>query len=321
MRVVNGKRRVLQAVVRLDARTGRAMAEAVISEYLRTMAAVTLAALEPPAAAESRSETVPYRNELRPMLRCLHIGLGAAALPRLLAHCEPRSTHEVVEIDAAVVTAAAEHCGGEFVLAPTAAGSYSQTENCAAVGETATDPGRPGGGGSGAAAATDATGDTGMARDAMRRSAIRVHLADGALWVAAQAERPAHARPTFDACLIDCFDNDNACPPALLSALFLENLKALLSEDSVVVLNQHFGSRKLKPRLARAERIFADTFGAALRVDSLDSKLWAGNAILCGALAVDSALASPALLEARARRAQERLGIAYDLPARVRPKG
>ena len=59
-----------------------------VVEHLKTMAALALAALP----------------TTRP-LRCLHLGHGAGALPRLLAHHAPDSSHVSVDLDAAVVAA------------------------------------------------------------------------------------------------------------------------------------------------------------------------------------------------------------------------
>lgn len=298
LRVVSGPRHILQAVVRLDG-AGAAEPRAVASEYLRTMAALALAALEEPAGAAmpmgaGASEAMAGGGGAGPRgaagaLRCLHLGLGAGVLPRLLAAHEPASTHLAIEIDGAVVAAIAQ-CGGL----------------------------RLPGGGSGAEAGP---------------GSIRVELRDAAEWVAEAACLPPGRLPQFDAIFIDCFDNENACPPCLLSAAFLEQLARLLSPRGLVLHNLHFGAKRLVPALAAAEAAYARAFASAVRVDSLDSKPWAGNALLCGA-ARAGALVPAADLEARAARVQRRLSsgsvqraggsayasrsCGYDMAARVR---
>jgi hypothetical protein len=245
LRVDNGLGcHVLHSVVNVDA-DGVARADAVASEYLLTMAALVLAALEP---AEGAGVAAPAR--------CLHLGLGGASLVRLLAAALPGSTHDAVEIDGAVVDALA------------------------------------------------LLGGAGALRD--------VHVADATEWVAARAA--AGARGGYDAILIDCFDHEGGCPPALLAAGCLAAVRGLLSARGVAVHNLHSGGRARQAELALAESAYAAAFGGGgLRVDALDSRPHAGNALLC----VGGGLGAAPALRARADAARARAGLECDLGARV----
>jgi hypothetical protein len=121
--------------------------------------------------------------------------------------------------------------------------------------------------------------------------------------------------PVFDVCFIDIFDNSNACPPAFHSESFLSHLRALLNPDTgVVIHNLHFGSSALAPALAAAERGYANLFMDVARVDALDSRPWAGNALLCATVRAGGL----SRLEEQADRARERRGLPFDVRARVR---
>jgi len=119
----------------------------------------------------------------------------------------------------------------------------------------------------------------------------------------------------FDVCFIDCFDGDNACPAGLYSDAFLSQLASLLDPTrGVVVHNLHFGSAKLAVNLAAAGQAYARAFGDCVRVDSLDSKPWAGNALLCATVRAGGLRG----LDGRAEQARRRRGTPFDLAARVR---
>ena len=293
LRVVTGKRHVLQAVVRLDAH-GAPVPGAIASEYVRTMAALALAALEAAAPRARAGARAPdAHGGGAPALRCLHLGLGGGVLARLFATLEPRSAHVAVEIDRTIVAALAE-LGGLAL--------HAHADN--AAGECAADA---------------------CASDDVASRQIEAHVADAASWVAQLAATPHASRARFDAVFVDCFDNSNDCPPSLLTRAFAEHVRAILTPRGVVVHNLHFGASRHQPTVAAAEAAYAHVFGSAVRVDSLDSKPWAGNTLILGTRHGHVA-ASAGALEASAALAQGRLEAArasdaqciYDLRARVR---
>ena len=262
------RRQIMHGVAKMD-QDGRLEPRAMPTEYLKTMAAVALSALERAALLDPTTPTADPP-------RLLFLGLGAGALPKLLAHHLPGAHIVAIECDGAVCDAAEAHMG-------------------------------------------------------LDRQRIHVERADALHWV---HERAATAAPDgtgqFDAIFVDIFDERNECPPALYGAPFLAALTALMSERGVIVHNLHAGSRALNEAVDTAYAGYARAFGAeqCCRLRSLDSKPWAGNAILGASRARPAErepsnaapapapfFASQGIAEA-ARASQERWGIAFDLATR-----
>ena len=107
----------------------------------------------------------------------------------------------------------------------------------------------------------------------------------------------------------------NECPPALHSDAFLADVRCLLSPGGVVVHNLHFGSRALDGRLEQAHRSYARAFGSCRVVHSMDSRPWAGNALIGATLATGVFNDENALCSA-AYAAQKQYGLPFDLGAR-----
>lgn len=304
---VGAEREIMLGVTRVDGR-GQLMPRAVPSEYLKTMAALGLAALErrrapgewneertepsaelkkePLAAPHSGeggagfSRAPPSRPPPLPPPRLLFLGLGAGTLPKLISHLLPEAELLGVECDDAVLDAAVAWLGLDEGAVGIARGDALRW-----VEERAAEQARGGAEG---------------ARD------------DGRL---------------FDAVFVDIFDECNLCPPGFCSEAFLTSLRSIVAEGGLVVHNLHAGSKALEAELRSAEETYARVFGGrhCCRLASLDSKPWAGNAIIgasrprerAGAGAEES-LFEPAALAEAADATQRRLGVDFDLAARCR---
>ena len=133
------RREIMHGVTKVDATSGLVDPRVITSEYLKSMAALGLAAIErrlptssawaapspsispspPPSSSPPPSPSPspsPSSLEVAPSvparpLRCLFLGLGAGALPKLLAHHLPGVELVAVECDDAVCDAASRHLG------------------------------------------------------------------------------------------------------------------------------------------------------------------------------------------------------------------
>ena len=227
------------------------------NEYLKTMAALALAARE-------RSSRVGGATVGDHELRCLFLGLGAGTLPRFCAHCLPGAALVAIECDHTVCDAAVRHLGVE-------------------------------------------------------EGRIHVVRADARQWVEEAAAAGGAESERFDLCFTDVFDEHNACPPAFWSDSFLASLSRIMSDSGVVVHNFHAGSKALDADVAAAEAAYARVFGTTrcCRAAALDSKPWAGNAILAATKDRSShRMFSRAELVEAARHARTRWGVGFDLAAR-----
>eukprot|EP00966_Prymnesium_polylepis_P290221 6704123-Prymnesium_polylepis.1 len=159
-------------------------------------------------------------------------------------------------------------------------------------------------------------------------AAVHLGLDDGAVTVVrGDALRWVHQRATagdnvaasgvapFDAVFVDIFDEDNLCPGEFWGDAFLTALAAIVADDGIVVHNLHAGSRRLEAELRSAEAAYARHFGGCCRVSSLDSKPWAGNAIIGAARSADARF-EPEALAGAAEAARDLLGVPFDLAAR-----
>jgi hypothetical protein len=130
--------------------------------------------------------------------------------------------------------------------------------------------------------------------------------------------RPPTQAP-FDCICIDVFDCENLTPPEFYSSKFLkELLDNVLAPSGIVVHNFHSGGKKRTQILEEAEERYAGVFNTCCWVDSLDSKPNAGNSIL---LASKSSLEGEDIgkvLSKSALRAQEKWGVRFDAPSRVK---
>ena len=158
---------------------------------------------------------------------------------------------------------------------------------------------------------------------------MTVVRADALRWVEEAAGSAADDNLLFDAVFVDIFDEHNLCPVAFYSDAFLTALAAIMGDHGVVVHNLHAGSRRLEAERRYAEGAYARTFGGGrcCQLASLDSKPWAGNAILGAArpprvepadgMAAAAFFESAALLKS-ADAARRRLNVDFDLVARCR---
>lgn len=297
---------IMNGIARIEGATGGAVVDdsapvVVVSEYLRTMAAVAFAALERSHSAvveddDSGAESLdaPGESSRRPP-RFLFLGLGAGILPRLVAHHYPASEIVAVEYDDAVSDAARRHMRlDEGRVQIVRADALQWVEHRAAEA---------------AGAAEEATGAEGIGAEATG--------AEG------EGAEIAAERSSFDAVLIDVFDEHNACPPAFYSDGFLSAVASITSDTAVVVHNLHDGSKALNVEAERAWAAYTAAFGASCccRLAALDSKPWAGNTII-GATRDGSNTRdffAPGGIGAAAATAREDLGVAFDLAARCKP--
>ena len=120
----------------------------------------------------------------------------------------------------------------------------------------------------------------------------------------------------FDAVFVDIFDERNLCPQGFYSDSFLQKLSKQMADDAVIVHNLHAGSKTLDAEIEVAEAAYERVFGAVRRSSTLDSKPWAGNAII-GASRAGGVCEEAALLEA-ADAAKSRLGVGFDLAGRLK---
>lgn len=246
MHLVGGRRDIMNGVVQMDGEC--VVPTAVTNEYLKSMAALALAALE-------RRE--PKENE---PVCCLFLGLGAGMLPRLLAHHLPKgSSIAAVERDDAACNAAINYLG-------------------------------------------------------LDESLVTVERADALRWV---DDRQGNAE-LFDAVFIDIFDERNLCPVAFHGDAFLTALKGIMRDDGVVVHNLHVGSQLMNTNLELAQAAYARVFGGAVKVASLDSKPWAGNALVAASRVANADVWAPDSLVDAADSARRRWNVAFDLVARCR---
>ena len=118
----------------------------------------------------------------------------------------------------------------------------------------------------------------------------------------------------FDCICIDVFGSDNVLPPEFYSESFLQRLRDdILGPNGIVIHNFQSGCQALELQLEDAEDTYTDIFESCYRVASLDSKSYAGNAIL---IAMKMALDKDTL-QLSARQAQRRWGLRFDASARL----
>ena len=139
---------------------------------------------------------------------------------------------------------------------------------------------------------------------------------DAVRWLKRQAQDPS-AAGGLDALFIDVFDENNSCPAALWSDEVLVAMRQLLSPRGVVVHNMHVGSEALNASFAEATSAYASTFPSVCHVTSLDSRPWAGNALMAASMAPGT-FDQRQRLEVAARRAQSRHPLLFDAAARCR---
>ena len=147
-----------------------------------------------------------------------------------------------------------------------------------------------------------------MGLDATRCTIV---CADGLEWVEALGDDDE----VFDAVFVDIFDERNLCPQGFYSDSFLQKLSKQMADDAVIAHNLHAGSKTLDAEIEVAEAAYERVFGAVRRSSTLDSKPWAGNAII-GASRAGGVWEEAALLEA-ADAAKSRLGVGFDLAGRL----
>ena len=133
--------------------------------------------------------------------------------------------------------------------------------------------------------------------------------ADGLEWIKALGDDEV-----FDAVFVDIFDERNLCPKAFYSEAFLQRLSKQMTDEAVIVHNMHSGGNTLDAEIEVAEAAYKRVFGAARRTSTLNSKPWAGNAIIGASRA--GAWDEAALLKA-AEAARRRLQISFDLAGRL----
>ena len=261
---------------------GRLKPLSVANEYVKVMAVLALAILEPQPLAQphtalfegslrgqdrhsrhsvaSVASGMVDTSTLRPPLapkkrRLLFLGLGAGSLPSLFASLLEPQNYELVavELDAAVVTAAEQWLGLD----------------CG-----------------------------------------RVHVeTDNALdYVAACAVLDGGS---FDAIFVDVFDRENAVPADFLSADFLINLRRCLTPEGFVITNLHTGSTLLDQQLNTAASLYRRVFrGSTCQVPVSHQ----GNTILAaGSIGVGAEQ-----LQAAAAREGSRLELPFDAKQRLR---
>lgn len=293
--LVGPRRSIMHGVVKTDELTGSVEPSAVPTEYIKSQVALALAGLEPSVVASESGASAKGGDHVpsRP-LRFLFLGGGAFVSPRLVRAHVPTAELTAIELDDTVVRAAnaclgLQECACNTIVADAVswvAERAAQQRLCQGVAEPQGD---------------QPEGQAGTEEP--------------------DRQQDASARLQFDAVLIDVFDEANLCPPDFYSEAFLSDIRCLLDEAGVLVHNLHFGSRKLNVTQADAENAYGEAFvargGSGCTVRSLDSKGWAGNALI--GVSRGNAFQSPGetLLRA-ARSARERYGLGYDASARCK---
>ena len=262
---------------------GRLKPLSVANEYVKVMAVLALAILEPQPLAQPHTGSALFEGSLRgqdrhsrhsagtvasgmvdtsalrPQLapkkrRLLFLGLGAGSLPSLFASLLEPQNYELVavELDAAVVTAAEQWLGLD----------------CTRVHV-----------------------ETGNALDYVAACAVL----DGG---------------SFDAIFVDVFDRENAVPADFLSADFLINLRRCLTPEGFVITNLHTGSTLLDQQLNTAASLYRRVFhGSTCQVPVSHQ----GNTILAaGSIGVGAEQ-----LQAAAAREGSRLELPFDAKQRL----
>ena len=263
---------------------GRLKPLSVANEYVKVMAVLALAILEPhrqPLAAQPHTalfegslrgqdrhsrhsvasaacgmvDTSALRPPVAPKKRrLLFLGLGAGSLPSLLATLlEPNCELVAVELDAAVVTAAERWLGLDCGRV------HVETDN---------------------------------AIDYVAASAVL----DGG---------------SFDAIFVDVFDRENAVPAGVISEDFLINLRRCLTPEGFVITNLHTGSTLLDHQLNTAASLQRRVFGGSTCQVPVSHQ---GNTILAaGSIGVGTEQ-----LQAAAAREGGRLELPFDAKQRLR---
>jgi len=284
--LVGPERHIMHGVVKVDS-VGCFEPSAVPTEYIKSLAAVGLAGLSPACSQP----------------RCLFLGYGAGTLPLVMgAHLPDASALTAIEMDEVVLAAAATYLGLNrtrtvVIVADAIAWVHAQHEQAQAEEWPA---------------ANERQGE----EDQLYPRTSRPASSDVSSDVAASPT--AQHGAGFDAVFIDLFDGHNDVPPAAYSAAFLRSLSGLLRPGGVVVHNFHFGSKALNATLRAAEGAYQSAFPSACVLAALDSRPWAGNAIIAASIDERSAYCSERRLAAAAAAARERFALLFDAKARCR---
>jgi hypothetical protein len=233
---------IYHGIYKVD-RNGEAEPTAVVSEFIKTMAVLSLAGQN-----FSKEEKV---------LRFLHFGYGAGTLVRLLAHHVHNSQHIAVEIDSGVVDA-----NNNLLSSP---------------------------------------------------PNVSLHVGD--------ALEYEDTEP-FDCICIDVFDGNLKVPETFYSEEYFAHLsKNLLTPKGILVQNFHSGGKKRRLVLEKAAAAASFVFAESCWVESLDSKVNAGNSILFASkssLLEDTKDDIVSNLSENALAIQNKYGFTFDAPDRVR---
>lgn len=153
--------------------------------------------------------------------------------------------------------------------------------------------------------------DTGVVAATLQLPAqpnLIVKVGDALAYQRSDSEAP------FDCIFVDVFGSDSLLPPEFYSKAYLQRLRDdVLGPDGIIVHNFHSGCKKLECQLEDAKAMYSAGFESCYRVDSLDSKPNAGNAIL---LASKSALDEDTM-KLSARQAQCRWGLGFNASSRL----
>ena len=108
--IVGGATKSIRHGTFLQNDDGKVEPRIMVSEYLRSMAAIALTALEFQRILSDDDGTRSSTRDKEAAISCLHIGYGAGSLPRYMADVLKESEHVALELDDGVVSAA-HACG------------------------------------------------------------------------------------------------------------------------------------------------------------------------------------------------------------------
>jgi spermidine synthase len=141
----------------------------------------------------------------------------------------------------------------------------------------------------------------------------RLEVGDALAYQRKETEEP------FDCIFIDIFDANNLLPKGFYSTDFLIHLRDnILGPYGVVVHNFHSGGKKRALQIEKASAAYSDVFKTCCWVDSLDSRLNAGNALLLASKIELSEADISKLLTESAEVVQRKWGLRFDAVARAR---